>query len=69
MTLVLTYLMTFQNSEGSLLETEVDVDYQLKKNDFEIGELDETARRYLIARMMKDGGRVIRLERINVETS
>jgi hypothetical protein len=68
MTLALTYMMTFENSEGALLETEIGVGYK-SKHDLKIGELDEMARRYIIGKIINKGGRVIRLERINVETS
>lgn len=64
MATILSYFIEYESSKGDLREAEVDVDYNdmvaLSPDDA----LDETARRYLIATILKEGGRVIKIHRI-----
>jgi hypothetical protein len=72
MVLVLTYLMTFKDAEETLLESEVDVDYSnlpRQLTDIEMGSFDEMGRRYIIAKVLREGGRVIKLQRISSKWS
>lgn len=65
MATILTYLVEYETSDGDLREAEVDVDY----NDMVASKipdaLDETARRYLIATILGEGGRVIKIRKVD----
>jgi len=65
MTLVLSYSINFQNSDGDILDADADVNFPniLKGSQFPENVCDETARRYLIGRIIDEGGRVIKLSK------
>ena len=63
MATILSYLIEYESSHGDLREAEVDVDY----NDDVASHhnaLDETARRHIIATILKEGGRVIKIVKV-----
>lgn len=61
---ILSYFIEYETSDGDLREAEVDVDYNDKVALSPDNALDETARRHLIASILKDGGRVIKIRRM-----
>ena len=63
MATILTYLVEYETSDGDLREAEVDVDYNDMVASAIPNALDETARRYLIATILKEGGRVIKIRK------
>ncbi len=66
MMLVLTYIVNYENSKGDIVEAEADVKFPniLEKDEkFTESGLEETSRRYLIGKIVENGGRVIKLRR------
>lgn len=65
MTLVLNYEINFQDSAGNILDADVDVNFPniLEGPQFPENACDETARRYLIGKILSEGGRVIKLNK------
>lgn len=64
MATILSYLIEYETSDGDLRDAEVDVDYNdMVASTYEAA-LDETARRYLIATILKEGGRVIKIRKV-----
>lgn len=55
--------MTYETAKGKIREVEVDVDYNDMVASQNTDALDETARRFLIATILKEGGRVIKIRR------
>lgn len=55
--------MEYVTSDGELREAEVDVDYNDMVASKYTDALDETARRYLIAAILKEGGRVVKIRK------
>ncbi len=62
---ILTYLIEYETSGGDLREAEVDVDYNDMVASAHHDALDETARRYLIATILAEGGRVIKIRKMD----
>jgi hypothetical protein len=65
MTLVLSYEINFQDSAGDILDADADVNFPnvLEGPQFPENACDETARRYLISKILAEGGRVIKLNK------
>ena len=65
MTLVLSYEINFQNSDGDILDADADVNFPniLEGPQLPENACDETARRYLISKILAEGGRVIKLNK------
>jgi hypothetical protein len=55
--------MEYETSDGDLREAEVNVDYNDMVALTHHDALDETARRHLIATILKNGGRVIKIRK------
>lgn len=64
MATILSYLVEYETSDGDLREAEVDVDYNDMVASTFHDALDETARRYLISTILKEGGRVIKIRKV-----
>lgn len=64
---ILSYIIEYASSEDDLREAHVDITYNKAVSRAPDGILDETARRYLIAAILKEGGRVIKIRRISSE--
>lgn len=64
MTLVMSYSIDYETSDGSRVEADVDINFPnaVEAPDFPKDVCDETARRYLVGRFMAEGGRVIKIE-------
>lgn len=63
MTLVLSYCINYVNSDGCVLDADVDVNFPHATNNFSDASCDETARRYIISKILAEGGRVIKINR------
>lgn len=63
MATILSYLIEYVSSEGDIREAEVDVDYNDAVALSHTDALDETARRYIIATILGEGGRVIKIRK------
>lgn len=65
MMLIMTYIMNFEASDGSILEAETEVNFPnaVKGPNFPENACDETARRYIIGKILSEGGRVIKLSK------
>lgn len=65
MATILTYFIEYETSDGDLREAEVDVDYNDMVASTYHDALDETARRYLISTILSEGGRVIKIRKMD----
>lgn len=65
MTLVISYSINYENGEGDLLEAVADINFPnaVESPDFPESACDETARRYLVNRILTEGGRVIKINK------
>ncbi len=64
MAIIFKYLMKYQESDGSYQEAEIEVDCKQFIASSEESVLDEQARRYLIGKIIEDGGRVINIKKV-----
>jgi hypothetical protein len=65
MAIIITYLVKYENSDGQLQELEVEVDCKDFSRASKDKALDETARRYLIGNILEQGGRVIKITKVD----
>ncbi len=63
MATILSYFVEYESPDGELLEAEVDINYNEKAAFSPDSSLDETARRHIIASILEQGGRVIKIRR------
>ena len=64
MATVLSYFVVLQNSIGETYEAEINFDCKDKIEDD--GSLDETARRHIISKVVEEGGRVIKIRKLEI---
>jgi hypothetical protein len=64
---ILRYIIEYASSEDDLREAFVDITYNKVVAKAPDDILDETARRYLIAAILKEGGRVLKIRRVSDE--
>ena len=65
MAIIITYLVKYENSDGQLQELEVEVDCKDFARASKDKALDETARRHLIGNILEQGGRVIKITKVD----
>lgn len=64
MATILSYLIEYKSATGEFLEAEVNVDYNSMKALSHSKALDETARRHIIAAILKEGGVVVKIRKM-----
>ena len=65
MATILSYDIEYENSYGEMYEAEVNINCNNLGKIHESEALDETARRFLIGKIIEQGGRVIKIRKIS----
>lgn len=61
--IIVTYLVEWETKDGDFKEEEYPVDFK-NAEKFTDQQLDETGRRFLIADILKEGGRAIKIRKV-----